>query len=261
MALVHVNAGFIGNNGGALLGDAGADAVNVEVHIDVVDDGLVVAVLHDEVLIEEADGLAGGCGGEADQERVEVEEHLRPQLVDGAMAFIHDDEVEELRGNGSIVNDIRGFALPWFGCIESGALLVARIEPGLPLKHGIETLDGGDDDFCGGVYGVCFKPLNCVEGGKFPSIIRRCEIGELIFSLPGEVAAVHQEENAFGLGEFEQAVRGVYRCEGLAGSRGHLDESAWIASRGIFEAANGLALHFPQPVSSRQGMSKRRPRR
>ena len=31
-------------------GDPGADAINVEVHVDAVGDGLVVAVLHDEVL-------------------------------------------------------------------------------------------------------------------------------------------------------------------------------------------------------------------
>ena len=41
----------------AVLGDLGADAVDVEVDVDAVDDRLLVAVLHDEVLVEEAERL------------------------------------------------------------------------------------------------------------------------------------------------------------------------------------------------------------
>src|ERR1700730_9518399 len=65
VALVHIDASRVGNDGRAALSDARADAVNVEVHVDSVGDSFVVAVLHDEVLIEEADGLAGGRGSEA----------------------------------------------------------------------------------------------------------------------------------------------------------------------------------------------------
>jgi hypothetical protein len=49
-----------GIDDGALLGDAGADAVDVEVNVDTVGDGLLVAILHHQVLIEEAQRLLGG---------------------------------------------------------------------------------------------------------------------------------------------------------------------------------------------------------
>ncbi len=173
VALVHIDAGVAGDDGGALLGDAGADAVNVEVHVDAVGDGLVVAVLHDEVLIEEADGLAGGRGGEADQEGIEVEQHLAPQLVDGAVALVHDDEVEELGRDAGVVDHIGRLALPRLGGIEGGALFVAGVELGLALEHRVEALDGGDDDLGGGVDGVGLEPLDGVERRELARVVGR----------------------------------------------------------------------------------------
>jgi hypothetical protein len=72
--LFHVVAGF---DLAALLGDGGADAVDVVVDVDAVGHGLLVAVFHDQVLVEEAEGLLGGRGGEADEVGVEVLQHLR----------------------------------------------------------------------------------------------------------------------------------------------------------------------------------------
>ena len=68
VALVHVNARVTSLDGRALLGDAGPDAVHIEVHIDAIGDGFGVAILHDHILIEKADGLAAGGGGKADEE-------------------------------------------------------------------------------------------------------------------------------------------------------------------------------------------------
>jgi hypothetical protein len=70
-----------------------------------------VAIFHDEILLEEGDGLERGRGGEADEEGVEVFEHLPPEIVDGAVAFIGDDEVEELDRDGGIVGDVLGAAV------------------------------------------------------------------------------------------------------------------------------------------------------
>ena len=91
--LSHVEAGVYL---GASCGDGGADAVHVVVDVDAVGHGLLVAVFHDEVLIEEAEGLLVGRGGEADEEGIEVFQHLRPEVVDGPVAFIGDDDVEGL---------------------------------------------------------------------------------------------------------------------------------------------------------------------
>ena len=90
------DAGFLGELG-AILGDLGLDAIDVVADIDAVGDGLLVAVVLDQVAVEEADGLRRGRGGQADQEGIEVVEHLPPDVVDRAMAFIHDDEIERSR--------------------------------------------------------------------------------------------------------------------------------------------------------------------
>src|SRR5205823_707252 len=75
--------------------------------VHVVGDGVLVAVFHDQVLIKEADGLLRRCGGKADEIGVEVFEHLAPEIVDGAVAFIGNDEVEGLDRDVRVVNDRR----------------------------------------------------------------------------------------------------------------------------------------------------------
>src|SRR5262249_677810 len=120
---VHINAGVAGRDSRTLFGDAGTDAVNIEIDVDAVGDSLVMAVLHDEVLVEKADRLAGRRGGEPDDEGVEIEQHLAPELINGAVALIYDDEVEELRRDASIVNNLWRRALPGLGCIECRAWL------------------------------------------------------------------------------------------------------------------------------------------
>ena len=102
IALLVVEAGI---ELGALLGDAGLDAVDVVADVHAIGDGLDVGILGDEILVEEAEGGLAGGGGEADEEGVEVFEHLLPEIVDGAVAFIDDDEVEGLDGDAGIVGD------------------------------------------------------------------------------------------------------------------------------------------------------------
>ncbi len=71
-------------------------------------------VFHDQVLVEEAEGLLVGRGGEADEVGIEVFEHLCPEVVDGPMAFVGDDDVEGLDGDGRIVVDgVRLFEEPF----------------------------------------------------------------------------------------------------------------------------------------------------
>jgi hypothetical protein len=95
-------AGFHGATG---LGDLGLDAVDVVVDVHAVGHRLRVAVLHHQVLVEEAEGLLVGRGGQADQVGVEVLQHLAPQVVDGAVRFVGDDDVEGLDREGGVVVD------------------------------------------------------------------------------------------------------------------------------------------------------------
>ena len=86
----------------------GADAVDVVVDVDAVGHGHFVVVFHHQVLVEEAEGLLAGRGGEADEVGVEVLQHLRPEVVDGAVAFVGDDDVEALDGDAGVVFDRLG---------------------------------------------------------------------------------------------------------------------------------------------------------
>ena len=88
-----------------MLGDLGFDHVDFIADVDAIGHGFFVAVFADDVLLEEAVGAVVRRGGEADQEGVEVVEHLLPEVVDGAVAFIDDDEVEELGRDFFVVDD------------------------------------------------------------------------------------------------------------------------------------------------------------
>jgi hypothetical protein len=247
VAFVHVDARVSGLDGRALLRDARADAVHIEVHVDAIGDGLGVAILHDHILIEEANGLAAGRGGEANEERVEVKQYLAPKLIDGAVALIDYDEVEEFRRDGGVVDHIGRLALPWLRRIEAGAFLVASIELHFALEHGVEALDGGDDHLRGRVDRVRLEPLNGVELRKLSWVVWRLEVGELILSLLAEVGAVHQKENALGVAELEQTIGDVDGGEGFAGAGRHLNQCARIGfGEGLFQASDGAGLDAPK---------------
>jgi hypothetical protein len=64
---------------------------------------LLVGVFGDDVFIEEAEGAFVRRGGKADQAGIKVVEYLLPQVVDAAVAFIDDDEIESLDGYSSVV--------------------------------------------------------------------------------------------------------------------------------------------------------------
>ena len=89
-----------------------------------------MAVLHDEILVEEAEGLASRRGGQADQEGIEVEQYLAPEVVDRAMTFVHDDEIKKLRRDSSVIGHVRRFPIPWRIGIKGGAFLVTGVELG-----------------------------------------------------------------------------------------------------------------------------------
>ena len=88
-----------------LLGDAGPDAVDIEANVHAIRHRLLVAVFHHEVVVEEADGLGCRRGGQPDQERVEVVQHLAPKVVDGSVALIDDGEIKGLDGDALAVDD------------------------------------------------------------------------------------------------------------------------------------------------------------
>ena len=106
VALLHIEACV---HLGAGCGDGGADAVHVVVDIDAVGHGLLVVVFHDEVLVKEAEGLLIRRGGETDEVGIEIFQHLCPEVVDGPVTFVGDDDVEGLDGNGRVIFQRFGF--------------------------------------------------------------------------------------------------------------------------------------------------------
>ena len=111
--------------------------------IDAVDDRTLVRILRDEVLAEKAERVQRRRRGQADDEGVEIFEHLPPGAIDRAMAFVGDDEIEALDRNRRIVGDealdCAGAAFEWGGLF----LLLGQLLPG---EHRIDALDGRDDD-------------------------------------------------------------------------------------------------------------------
>ena len=89
----------------ALPGALGFDDIDLVADIHAVGDGLLMAVFADDVLVEEAVGAVVRRRRQADQIGVEILDHLPPEIVDRAVAFIDDDEVEELRRNFLVVDD------------------------------------------------------------------------------------------------------------------------------------------------------------
>jgi hypothetical protein len=102
VALIHIKTFF---NFATLLGDLRFDAINFVTNIHTIGNGALMVVFGDEVLVEKADGLFGRRSGETDEKGVEVFEHLPPEPVDGAMAFVGDNEVKHFDGNGGIVGN------------------------------------------------------------------------------------------------------------------------------------------------------------
>jgi hypothetical protein len=248
VALVHKVAGI---DLGAAFGNLGLDAVDIVVDVNAVGDRLLVAVFHHQVLIEEAEGLLVGRGGKADDMGVEIFQHLAPEMIDGAVAFVGDDDVEVLDGDGRVVLDglnvfedllqtLDGFLLVFFGQIFS-------------FEHRIEPLDGADANPRGGVEGVGGQALNDVLLAEFEVVVGRDVLLKLFQRLPCQVAPVDQKEHASGAGELEQAITQDNGEERLAGAGRHLHERPWpVLAQRLLDLHNRLRFGRPEIVDQRR---------
>src|SRR5205814_3451664 len=227
----------------AALRDLGVYLVYVIGDVHVVGDGVLVPVFHDEVLIKEADGLLRGCGGEADEIGVEVFEYLAPKIVDGAMAFVGDDEVEGLDGDVRVVNDRRRLFPKRLAELVAGAFVDLGVNL-FAAEHGVKALDGGDADAADAVELRGLEVLDVVKLGELAAVVG-CD--ELLVpqwrdqGLVAEVAAVDEEEDAVRAGELDEAVNEVDGGVGLAAAGGHLDEgAAFVGGEGTLEVSDGF---------------------
>ena len=239
----------------ALLGDLCANPVGVEVYVHSVGHRLLVVVLHDQVLMEEAEGLLGWSCGQAYEEAVEVLQHLPPQVVDRAVALVRNDDVEGLDGNVGVVLDGRRLTLKR-GRVEAGELLQLRGQL-FTLQDGVDPLDGGDAHPAHGVDAPGLEELDVVQLGELASFVRGGEPLELAQGLPSQVATVHEEQHSPRSGVLDQAVCLVAGHEGLAASGGHLHQRPRPPCRqGLLQVPDGPLLHRPQArrVQRRHGL-------
>ena len=62
VALLHIHSARRRRDSGTFRRDAGSDAVHIEVHVHAIHHGILMAVLHHQILVEKAERLAGRRG-------------------------------------------------------------------------------------------------------------------------------------------------------------------------------------------------------
>lgn len=238
----------------ALLGHLGIDAVDVVADIDLVDNGVLVGVLGNEVLVEKANRLFGGRGGEPDQEGVEVFQDLAPEVVNRAMAFIDNDDIKHFDGDVRVVADRARALVKRIGFHIKAGLFIGLIVQLLAGQLRVQALDGGDGDFGGIGDAGSAEDVDVVVLGELAAIVGDDELFELVLGVGGQVAAIDQEERAFDFGEFGQAVDLGDGGVGFAGSGRHLEESAGFRfDQAAFDALDRVDLTATQVVRVQVG--------
>jgi hypothetical protein len=268
VALLVVEAGV---EGGAAFGDLGLYLVDVVADVDAIGDGLDVWVFGDEVAVEEAEGGLGGSGGEADEEGVELVEDLPPEVVDGAVAFVDDDDVEGLDGDAGVVGDGKRLIAGAAGAVELGA----GVFVGLVVELGAfelreEALDGGDGDLADGIDAAGAEHLDVVEVGELAAVVGGGELLEFVDGmrlapaclmrryawvtavqvLPEPVAIWRRARgrlsardfSSFVMAETWQSLRGAVISSGKVLKRARRVSGCWTSSRrcsGVWKAKTG----------------------
>ena len=192
---------------------------------------------------------ARGRGGQPDEEGVEVFQHLPPDVVDRAVAFVDDDEIERLDGHLRVVDDRHRLLDQRRAASNSEALFVLFRELLLALEDRVEPLDRRDADLGGRVDRVAAEVLDGVFLGELVVVVRADVLLELVEGLLAQVVAVHQEQNPLGLAELDEPIAGRAGGEGLARARGHLDHGPRaIVGQRLFQVADRLDLDVPEAV-------------
>ena len=140
--------------------------------------------------------------------------------------------------------------------LEQRAFLVLFEEVLLALEHRVEPLDRRDADLCGRVDGVLLQVLDGVFLGELVAVVRADELLELVERLLAQVVAVHQEQDALGLGELDEPVAEVDGGERLAAAGRHLDQRAGpIVGERRFEVLNASICTRQSPSVFSGGIS------
>ena len=163
---------------------------------------------------------------------VEILQHLPPQVVDGAVALVGDDEIVVLHRDARVVaHFLLGLSCQGAFRFPQRGFLVGRVKLRFAAQHGVQALDGGDVHLADIVQDVGLQVLDVVQLGELAPVVGGDELVELLEGLAAQVVAVHQEEHPPGFGVLDQAVDEVDRGEGLAAAGRHLDQGARAGRR------------------------------
>ena len=178
-------------------------------------------VLHHEVLAEETEGLLRRGGCQADQVGVEVLQDLTPQTVDGAMAFIDDDDVERVGRHRRAVADLDRLGDRQ---LVSRVLVDLLVQLRFPLEDREDALDGRDAHPRGRIDRVRGQVLDVVLGREFALGLLDRELVEFELGLLAQVRPVDEKQDPLGVRMLDQAVAQVRGRERLPGAGRHLDQ-------------------------------------
>ena len=150
----------------------GLNEEDVLTDIDTINNGLLARILADHVLVEKGKGTLVRRSGQADDEGVEILQHLVPNVIDRPMAFIDDDAVEKLRGILFVIDDLFCGLCVGSGLLEEGFFLCGFIHF-LALQDGVHPLNGADADLdvIGDIGAV--QAANTVKLGKGAVVVIR----------------------------------------------------------------------------------------
>ncbi len=149
-----------------------------------------MAVLDDEVLVEEPERLLRRRRRQPDKERVEVLDHLTPHPVDRAVALVDDHHVERLDRDRRVV---RHLDRPLRFDLRTGLLVDVLGQLLFAAQHRVEALHRRDHHPRCGVDPVRGEQLHVVEVGELAAIAGGGELLELAQRLPAQVRPVDEE--------------------------------------------------------------------
>ena len=238
-ALAHFDL-LVGLESAAVHGLFGLDDINLVADIDPVGDGLLMGILAHDVLLEEPVGTVVWRGGQADEIGIEIFQDLTPDVVNRAVAFVDDDEVEELGRDPAVIHDRHRFSgLHHLGRVD----LLGGFIHLLALQQRVHALDGTDANL--NILGDegRFQPLDVVQLGEFAVVVAG-QVGlEFLLGLFAQIPGVYKKEDAPGVSVFEQPVDRGDGGVGLARAGRHLNEGARaVVLEGFFQILDGINL-------------------
>src|SRR5262245_44206112 len=223
----------------------------VIVDVNAVSDRPLVIVLHHQILIEKAEGLFGWSSGETDEMGIEVFQYLAPEVVNGTVTLVGDDDIESVDWDCRVVFYRRRFFEQRFQTLDRS--LVGFLIQLLSLEHRIEALNRADANARASVERVRGQTLDDIFLVEFIVVVGRHILLKLRQRLFPQVASINHKQNPLGAGEFDQTVAQNDREERFTRAGGHLHERARpVIAQGLLDVHDRLRLGRPKIIDQRR---------